>query len=744
MSVGGDAKQLNENHEGCLSMPVSSNFEELSHGVKKWIYRQGWESLRDVQEQSIPVIKNSEADVLITAPTAGGKTEAAFLPIISWIADQEPFYGYGALCLSPLKALINDQHKRLLPLCESANTNITPWHGDIASGLKTKSWKTPSGILLITPESLEAMFVRRPHELRDRIQKLHYIVIDEFHAFIGRERGQQLLSLIGRLESILNRPICRVALSATIGDADMALKYLRPCRSRKAVHIDADNKILSLKISVKGFSADDDSGGSSSASMAKDLYDPLNGHNNLVFGNSRRIVEEIADQLKRIGEKYGAPEQFFVHHGSLSKEARHFVEMRLKSGDHPTTAVATSTLELGLDVGGVYTVAQIGAPANVSSTRQRLGRSGRREGAQSILRVLVEAHGGDGADPIAEIQAELVQTIAVIELMLSRWIEPPDQYALHLSTLVQQILSMVAYTGSVTAKEAYHTLCEKGPWHHFDTKMFARVLRGLGKSNVLSQLRNGEIAVGSVGEKITNSHGFYCAFEVPEEYVLIAYGKTIGSLPVGSPYMPGQLLLFGGQGWRIEMVDRSKKTITLERSKRGRAPIFGGEPAPVHKIIRQKMLKVLLGKNIPKYLDASARNSLVRAREYFKIKKIHQRHVVAGGDFSYLFVWDDDRVLNALKTAASLSGYAVDSVGPCLVIDGVIDDTFLAALLTFMDGVTTDELVGIIHAQPLGKYDHLLPAGLLGEAYVQEKINWEGAKEYLRLRVVGCTSELKS
>lgn len=715
-------------------MSQSSSFEKLSYGVQRWIYRQGWENLRDVQEKSVPIILSSEEDVLITAPTAGGKTEAAFLPVVSWIETNDHITGYGALCISPLKALINDQYERLIPLCESANTNITPWHGDVSQNQKNKSWGEPTGILMITPESLEAMFVRRPHELKAKIANLRYIVIDEYHAFIDRERGQQLLSLLARIEEITERSICRIALSATIGDSAMALRYLRPDSSKNGVHIDVENSELKLQLSVKAFSVNEASGVPVTAHMASDLYSPLSGENNLVFANSRRMVEEIADQLKKIGEHKGSPDQFFVHHGSMSKESRHFVEQRLKSGEHPTTAVATSTLELGIDIGHVATVAQIGAPANVSSVRQRLGRSGRREGAKSILRVLIGEKGlRKNASPIDKIEAELVQSIAIINLMLKRWIEPPDAKALHLSTLVQQLLSMVAYTGGIMANSAFRTLCIKGPWNQIDSELFARVLRGLGQSDVLAQIGSGELVVGGLGEKIVSNHGFYTAFEVPEEYTLVAQGRELGTLPVDSPYVPGQLLLFGGQRWSIVEVNDEAKVITLAKAKKGQAPIFGGESAPVHREVRQEMLRVLCGEEIPRYLDQNGEKVLDRARKYFVSSGIKEEHVCADTDYGYFFVWDNDRVLNTLKAISTLSGYAADAIGPCLVIDEPsIDKHFPKVLLDSLESMDVEEIKDNIQAQPLGKFDGVLPKDLLREAYVHEKIDCESTIIYLK------------
>lgn len=719
-------------------MADSSSFDQLGYGVQRWIYRQGWEELRAIQERSVPVIGRASEDILITAPTAGGKTEAAFLPIVSWLENEGPETGYGVLCLSPLKALINDQYQRLLPLCESANTAITPWHGDVSASVKAKSWRSPQGILMITPESLEAMFVRRPHELRERVRKVRYIVIDEFHAFIGRERGQQLLSLIARLEELVEHPLCRIALSATIGDPEMALGYLRPAGGRPGVHLEVAHEGMNLQLSLKTFSPDEDAGLPATLAMAKDLYPLLKGHSNLVFANSRRVVEEITDQLSGICEAHHAPVEFFAHHGSLSKESRHFVEHRLKEGEHPTTAIATSTLELGIDIGDVVSVAQVGAPANVSSVRQRLGRSGRRAGSASILRVLVTEHGRKkDATPIDRLEVELFQAVAVLELMLERWVEPPSGDSLHLSTLVQQVLSMIAYRGGITAAEAFRVLCGVGPWRHIDQALFVRVLRAMGARKVVAQLGSGELVVGAVGEQLLSSHTFYTAFEVPEEFSLVASGKTIGTLPVDSPYLPGQLLLFGGRRWSVKEIDIDAKVITLTPAGRGQAPIFGGESAPVHKRIRERMRELYERSDVPRFCQEHTGSILARAREFYVEKGIASNPVIAAGDQLFLMAWVDDRVLDTIKVVSTLGGLAADRVGPAVVVQGCPEpDRYLPWLCEILDDVDAETLAAAIEPQALGKFDGCLTPDLLKEAFVREKLDIQRARQYVdQLRI---------
>ena len=184
----------------------SSAFERFHEGVQRWVWDQGWTALQPVQERAAEPILAGGRDVIISAPTAGGKTEAAFLPIASRLAESTA-PGIGCLCLSPLKALINDQATRLTTLFERVDLPLTPWHGDVPQGRKQKLLKEQRGALLITPESLEALFVLRGGQVPGLFEGLQYVVVDELHSFIGTERGRQLSSLLNRVELAVRRQI---------------------------------------------------------------------------------------------------------------------------------------------------------------------------------------------------------------------------------------------------------------------------------------------------------------------------------------------------------------------------------------------------------------------------------------------------------------------------------------------------------------------------------------------------------
>jgi ATP-dependent Lhr-like helicase len=439
------------------SAPKASNLERLDERIQRWVWQKGWTGLRDAQEEAIPVLLQAEQDVIIAAATASGKTEAAFLPILSKLLSSGEEMGV-ALYISPLKALINDQWGRLDQLCEELNIPVVPWHGDIAATRKRSFMKRPQGVLLITPESLEAQFVLRGHELKRYFGELQYVVVDELHAFIGSDRGKQLQSLMRRIECVIDRRVPRVGLSATLGDPTLAAMFLRPegplatiIQSKSAaqellvqlrgyliepVH-EADVEVREPNPNAQEIKPEETADAKAYDSMADHLFKALHGSNNLLFPNSRNRVEYFSDLLRRRCEREGIPNEFWPHHGSLSREIREDTEAALKAGNRPATAICTTTLELGIDIGAVKSVAQIGPPPSVAALRQRLGRSGRRPGEPAVLRAYVVENSVTAESPISDrLRESLVQSAACIRLLLGNWFEPPREGGLHLSTFV--------------------------------------------------------------------------------------------------------------------------------------------------------------------------------------------------------------------------------------------------------------------------------------------------------------------
>ena len=599
---------------------MSSAFDKLARPVQKWIRQQGWRELRDIQTRSIRAICNSEADLIVAASTAGGKTEAAFLPLISQVLDApEEGGGFDLLYIGPLKALITDQAERLEDICQEVELPVFPWHGDVSQSIKTRALKAPKGVLLITPESLEALFIRRGLEIPRLLGATRAVVIDELHTVLDSERGVQLRSLLTRLELAIKRPIRRVGLSATLGDMDLARSYLRPDNAEDVNLIEAEGGEAELQLQLRGYisGAEDENTPSATDAIAAHLFQHLRGSDNLAFAGARQWVEIYADRLRELCERKHLPQEFYPHHASLSREHRDFVERRLKDNGKPTTAVCTSTLELGIDIGDVTCVAQIGAPFSVAALRQRLGRSGRREGQPAILRqYAVETRLASDSSYVDRLRLGLIRSIAMIELLLEGWCEPPKPQALHLSTLVHQILSVIAQRGGASASNLYNVLCREGPFRRVTTPIFTDVLRALGnpETGLIEQTESGLLLLGPKGERLVEHYSFYAVFQTPEEFRLVADGRDLGTLPIDNILSPGMMLIFSGRRWLVREIHDREKVIIVKPAKAGVPPVFGGDPGDIHDKVIERMFEVLEGDAKPVYMDAISLDMLEEAR----------------------------------------------------------------------------------------------------------------------------------
>ncbi|WP_321935443.1 DEAD/DEAH box helicase [Paraburkholderia sp. J8-2] len=741
------------------SSSESTSFDLLHPMIQRWIWAAGWTELRDAQERAIPPIMAAQNDVIVAAATAAGKTEAAFLPILSrMLACEARGEGAGriALCVSPLKALINDQWDRLSRLCESLDIPVIPWHGDVAAHRKQQFARKRAGVVLITPESLEAMLYNRGSGVSALFERLDYVGIDELHAFIGSERGKQLQSLLARLETALRRRVPRVGLSATLGDVRIAAEFLRPGEGAKATIVESRDASATLKILVKGYldgpprlsdeqvqaMADagrqvtlEDITPTGMLSIARDLYRNLCGSNHLIFPNSRQKVEQYTTLLRMMCERDGRAPEFWPHHGNLSRDLREETERALKQTERPASAVATSTLELGVDLGPVVSVAQIGPAPAVANLRQRLGRTGRRKGTSSILRGYALEQVLDPRAPVSEgLREALVQFVAQIELLLQRWVEPPRAGGLHLSTLIQQILSVIGQYGGVMASQVWQLLCVKGPFRAVSQEDFGGLLRVLGKHQILAQDSGGTLVHGPKGEAITGHYSFYAAFSSPEEYRLMAHQKVLGSLPVTAPLAPGDFLLFAGRRWKIEEVDANQRIVHVLAGAGGKAPSFGGSPGLVHTRVRQEMYKVLSGAEPLAYLDDAANKLLMDARRIFRRLELGRTRYVDDAGTLRVFIWQGDEVQNTIALLLRFFDVAVVNEGICLSFEDCTPQTLLGTIRDILSRAPLPPEVLLAGAQNLAveKWDALLPSPLLQRNYASLFLDIEGAYAFMR------------
>ena len=720
---------------------ASSSFFLLDQRIQRWIWESGWDELKDAQERAIPLIMEANKDVIVAAATASGKTEAAFLPILTRLLQQDA--PACVVYISPLKALINDQWGRLAGLCERLEIPVTPWHGDISSTQKKRFLKAPQGCLLITPESLEAFLMTRGHALSGLLHGLMYLVVDELHAFIGTERGKQLQSLMHRIDISLKRKVPRIALSATLGDMNLAADFLRPHYGSQVIVICSEENHQELKVLIKGYVAlpptltDKEAGNRDGVkfdettpqgelAICEHLYKTLRGTNNLVFTNSRAKVEIYSDLLRRYCEREKLPNEFWPHHGSLAKEIREETEQALKSLDRPATAVCTTTLELGIDIGSVKSVAQIGPAPSVASLRQRLGRSGRRNGEPAVLRCYaLEAEITSESGISDQLREGLIQSIAQIRLLVDGWYESPQVGGIHLSTLIQQLLSLIAQYGGITASDAWQILCGTGPFHAVNTQDFMILLQALGSKDVLTQTNSGLLLHGGLGERLVNDYSFYAAFTSGEEFRVVCGGKTLGTLPLLQPIGPGSYIIFAGRRWQVELLDSERKLIQVIPGKGGKVPIFGGSRGLVGDRVREEMRKVLADTVPVPFLDSAASNLLDEARAYFNRLNLSTEKVVVMGNSIRLFLWKGDQVMNTLELMLKNKGLKAISEGLFITVDNVTLVGLLEAFSSLMSDtpIAPELLVANVMNKYQEKWDVLLPDNLLCRNYASLNLN---------------------
>jgi ATP-dependent Lhr-like helicase len=723
-------------------------YQRLDPRVQKWVFQQGWTDLRVIQKRAIGPILAEDTDVLISASTAGGKTEAFFLPACTAIADQEE--GFGILYISPLKALINDQYRRLESLCELLDMQVTPWHGDAAQSLKKRAKRTPSGILLITPESLEALLILQAGWSKQAFSWVRYVVIDEFHAFLGSERGQQLLSILNRLEHLVgrqNHPIPRVALSATLGDLDTVPLSLRPNGSMPCATITNTEGFSTLKVQVKGYLDPvglkaGDHRQPAEHQICEELFRLCRGDSHLVFANSRRRTESIAAQLSNFCEERVVPNEFFPHHGSLAKEFREDLEARLQQNVLPTTAVCTMTLELGIDIGKVNSVIQVTAPHSVSSLRQRMGRSGRRESA-AVLRMLIAEHELASSSKVMDLlRVQLVQSLAMVRLLITnKWFEPADTSRLHFSTLVHQILATTAQWGGIRANQLYTLLCRTGPFQNVTTDHFKRLLVHLGQSTLLTQMGSGELVLGVEGEKLVNHYSFFAVFRTPEEFRVINGTKVLGTLPIDTIIIPEMHIVFGGRSWKVQKIDAEKRVIQVIATKGGTPPKFSGEGLGVHDVVRQEMFRIYsdgdyriaVGNAKVDFLDSTAQGLFREGADFFHRSQMQSRPIFQHGASTYVCPWLGDKVVNTLVALLLQKGFETGAYAGIIEISGAsvesVHDFFQSVL---QRGVPTEKELAIgVPEKQVEKFDEFLPLDLLNEGFGQRAFECSATQQWL-------------
>lgn len=709
----------------------ASSYDRLHPEIRRWVRDEGWTGLREIQDTAIRCVLGSRSDVIIMAGTASGKTEAAFLPLLTQ-ATEVAGSGLRLLYISPLKALINDQFRRLAPLCERLELPLTRWHGDAPQGAKARLLRAPAGVALITPESIEALLLRRPADAAKLFRGVQGIIVDELHAFLKGPRGLHLASLLRRIDRIASERPRRIGLSATLGDADAACRWMDAAHASSVEVLRAPQSGPGIRLQIRGYEEPpegtgideiaEDGANDALSRIADHIYANLRGSNNLAFAASRRTVEALSDRLRERSERNGVPEEFFPHHGSLSKDLREALETRLKAGDKPTTAVATTTLELGIDLGSVQSVAQVGAPRSLSGLKQRLGRSGRR-GTPAVLRIYVrEGHLAPDADPLNRLRLETVRAVACVRLLQQNWVEPSIEDSSLATVALHQTLSLVASEGGVRPTAAYALLFGGGSYLALSPSDYADLLRGAGRKGVdlLEQSPDGLLMLGSAGEQLVQSRDFYAVFASDEEWRLVSGGRTLGTVPVTNVLGIGSLVGFAGRRWRVEAVDDRGKVLDVVPHRSGKLPRFDRlANEPLDDRLTTVMREVLSDSEVPPYLDAVGREFLQQGRTAYRDLSLASFKVVPAARDTHVMTWRGTAVNSVLSVALMGAGFEVEVHDVGVTVVDRSPRQVVAILRELTECPPIEELAGFVAGLRSAKLDDFVDEHLLRRLWVQ-------------------------
>ena len=732
-------------------------FDRYAPFVQEYIYQNHWENLRSIQVAAADAIFNTDENVLLTASTASGKTEAAFFPIITLFSEDMPS-SVGCIYIGPLKALINDQFSRLNDLCAEADIPVWHWHGDVAQSHKAKLMRHPSGILQITPESLEALLLHKHAAIAKLFGDLRFVVIDEVHSLLRGDRGGQTLCLIERLSRIAGVNPRRIGLSATIGDPEGTGEFLSLGTGRKTIIPKIDAKGGKWRLSMEHFYVKD-------AQAAEDkqipgallvleektddaptnadpgigyIFEHTRGKKCLVFVNSREECEMVTTTLRHYCELNHEPDRFLVHHGNLSASYRETAEGIMKDDSQYMTTVTTATLELGIDIGRLERAFQIDAPWTVSSFLQRMGRTGRRELPPEMWFVIREDEPEVRAMLPTTIPWKLLQGIALVQLYLEeRWVEPPRLDRLPFSLLYHQTMSTLASCGELSPRALADRVLRLHYFHRITQEDYRVLLRHLIATDHIQQTEQGGLIVGLAGERVINSFKFYGVFQESEEYTVRSESQELGT--VVSPPPVGEKLAIAGHVWQVLDVDHKRRLIYCQQVKGSVPAYFGQCPGDLHTKILERMRRVLQEDRQYPYLMKNAVARLEQARFTAAHSGAAEKPLInLGGNMWCLLPWVGtytfltmERFLK-IKCADRLGLRNLDSARPFFIQFTMKTDEsafFRVLAEEIRKPIDPMELVYPKELPLFDKYDEYLPEELVKKGFALGVLDVDGLRE---------------
>ena len=552
---------------------MTEAYSLLQRELRFYIHEKGWPSLTKIQDASIKAFFKTENNLILSAATAQGKTEAAFLPAISKVSTWES--GIKILYISPLIALINDQFQRINDMCLDMDIPITSWHGEASKSKKDTLIENPRGIVLITPESIEAMLSGKPDTAKRILEDVEYIIVDEIHSFLAGNRGLQLKSLLERILRYTYDPPKMIGLSATIGDSnyDLAKSFFNNGRDTNII---LDRSSNELEVTYDYYPAD-----KISLDAVKKIHEYAKEGPMLVFPNARDKVETLAVELARDIKESGDNIPVFAHHSSVSKNRRQEIENFAKDRRQQNFIItATSTLELGIDIGGVASVCQYGPSHSVLSIAQRLGRSGRKSG-KSVLH------------QISSNPWDLLESLASISLFEDGILDKIDETHKNYDVFAHQVLSTLLENFGLSHEEYNYLNKSLTSFSDISDDEFAEISHHMLEEGYIEILDN-EVITGTKLESLMRMGNFYNQFISTQVYKVYNDKGMIGEIDIRPDIQVDTNIYLAGSIWRIEKILSKNKKILVEPASAGKAPRFTGQgDQDVSDAIRGRMKMIL-------------------------------------------------------------------------------------------------------------------------------------------------------
>ncbi|MCB1177399.1 MAG: DEAD/DEAH box helicase [Leptospiraceae bacterium] len=571
-----------------------SSFSRFHPSLQKQIvHTLGWSSLRPVQELAGEVILNGK-NCVVLAPTAGGKTESSFFPVISEILTN-PKEGIRAIYISPLKALLNNQEERIDQYTKMVGLSSFKWHGDVNQSQKKNFIKENSEILLTTPESLEAMLVSNKIPSNKLFANLDFIIIDEIHALAGVDRGSQLISILERIKYRNKNDFIRIGLSATVGNPKDILDWMQGSSAREKDLVDPPKQPGKKQIYIS-FHEDINQ-------LSEEAVKLTQNGKSLFFCDSRSGAEKFGSYLSSEGI------DAYVHHSSLSIGERERAEWKFAKGNR-SCIVSTSTMELGIDVGDLDRVLQSESPNSVASFLQRIGRTGRRAGSIATMSFLIEK------------EENLLQAVSLVEMAKQNWVENVRFSNRMWHLLIQQIMAILLEYGGIKPDSLREII--------FSTYAFQGISIEEYESFITSLLEKDYIfysdelySMGLAAEEEFGRRNFMqilSVFQSPVEFqVVTVTERHLGSIQrdFAEKLQPNESsFVLGGKAWLVKAMDWSGLRVIVEPAPGGVKPLWGGFlPRLLQYEVTRKMKEILLSSEEYNYLSAASKEKLELMRE---------------------------------------------------------------------------------------------------------------------------------